>query len=71
MMRNIAQWARNFVPCAFKRVFQQPRLWGETTLGKVLVAIRDEAMDSQDASLKALSVTAMVPTHQRHRTKHG
>ncbi len=46
-------------------------LWGETTLGKVLVAIRDESMDSEDASLKALAVTAMVPTHQRHRTKHG
>ena len=46
-------------------------LWGETTLGKVLVAIRDDAMDSEDPSFKALAVTAMVPTHQRHRTKHG
>ena len=46
-------------------------LWGETTLGKVLVAIRDESMESEDASLKALAVTAMVPSHQRHRTKHG
>ncbi|MDH3738906.1 MAG: hypothetical protein OER92_06905, partial [Alphaproteobacteria bacterium] len=46
-------------------------LWGETTLGKVLVAIRDESMESEEPSLKALAVTAMVPTHQRHRTKHG
>ena len=46
-------------------------LWGETTLGKVLVAIRDEAMESEDESLKKLAVTAMVPTHQRHRTKYG
>ncbi len=46
-------------------------LWGETTLGKVLVAIRDYAMESEDPSFKALAPTAMVPTHQRHRTKHG
>lgn len=46
-------------------------LWGETTLGKVLVAIRDYSMESDDPSLKAMAVTAMVPTHQRHRTKHG
>ena len=46
-------------------------LWGETTLGKVLVAIRDESMESSDESLKRLAVTAMVPTHQRHRTQHG
>jgi hypothetical protein len=46
-------------------------LWGETTLGKVLVAIRDESMESEEPSLKALAVTAMVPTHQRQRTKHG
>ncbi len=26
MMRNTAQWARYFVPCAFRRLFQQPRL---------------------------------------------
>ena len=46
-------------------------LWGETTLGKVLVAIRDYAMECEDPSLKALAPTAMVPTHQRHRTQHG
>lgn len=46
-------------------------LWGETTLGKVLVAIRDYAMECEEPSLKALAVTAMVPSHQRHRTKHG
>lgn len=46
-------------------------LWGETTLGKVLIAIRDYAMDCEEPSLKALAVTAMVPSHQRHRTKHG
>ncbi len=46
-------------------------LWGETTLGKVLVAIRDASMESEEPSLKALAVTAMVPSHQRHRTKHG
>ena len=46
-------------------------LWGETTLGKVLVAIRDYSFECDDPSLKAMAVTAMVPTHQRHRTKHG
>ena len=46
-------------------------LWGETTLGKVLVEIRDWAMESGDPGFKALATTAMVPTHQRHRTKHG
>lgn len=46
-------------------------LWGETTLGKVLVAIRDASMESEEESLKRLAVTAMVPSHQRHRTKHG
>jgi hypothetical protein len=46
-------------------------LWGETTLGKVLIAIRDYAMDCEEPSLKPLAVTAMVPTHQRHRTQHG
>ncbi len=25
MMRNTAQWARYFVPCAFRRLFQQPQ----------------------------------------------
>lgn len=46
-------------------------LWGETTLGKVLVAIRDWAMETEEPSIKPLAPTAMVPTHQRHRTKHG
>lgn len=46
-------------------------LWGETTLGKVLVAIRDASMESEEPSLKALAEVAMVPYHQRHRTKHG
>lgn len=46
-------------------------LWGETMLGKVLVAIRDVAMESEDPSFKRLAPTAMVPYHQRHRTKHG
>ncbi len=46
-------------------------LWGETTLGKVLVIIRDYAMETEEPSLKALAPTAMVPTHQRHRTQHG
>ena len=46
-------------------------LWGETTLGKVLVAIRDASMESAEPSLKKLAPTAMVPYHQRHRTQHG
>ncbi len=46
-------------------------LWGETTLGKVLVTIRDWAMETEHPGFKALAVTAMVPTHQRHRTQHG
>lgn len=46
-------------------------LWGETTLGKVLVAIRNASMESDDPSLKALAPIAMVPLHQRHRTRHG
>ncbi|CAN0470751.1 unnamed protein product, partial [Discosporangium mesarthrocarpum] len=46
-------------------------LWGETTLGKVLVAIRDASMESEELSFKALAEVAMVPYHQRHRTKHG
>ena len=41
------------------------------TLREALVAIRDESMESEDKSLKTLAVTAMVPTHQRHWTKHG
>ena len=46
-------------------------LWGETTLGQVLIAIRDYAMDCDEPSLKRLAPTAMVPTHQRFRTKQG
>jgi hypothetical protein len=46
-------------------------LWGETTLGKVLAAIRDASMESEEPSLKRLAPTAMVPYHQRHRTQHG
>ncbi len=46
-------------------------LFGETTLGKTLIAIRDWAMETEEPSVKPLAVTAMVPTHQRHRTKHG
>ena len=46
-------------------------LWGETTLGQVLIAVRDYAMDCDEPSLKRLAPTAMVPIHQRHRTKHG
>ena len=46
-------------------------LWGETILGKVLIAIRDWAMESEDPGFKALAPTAMVPMVQRHRTQHG
>lgn len=46
-------------------------LWGETTLGKVLVVIRDWAMETESPGFKALAPTAMVPTHQRHLTVHG
>ena len=46
-------------------------LWGETILGKVLIAVRDWAMESEDPSFKALAPTAMVPMVQRHRTQHG
>jgi len=46
-------------------------LYGETTLGKTLIAIRDWAMETDEPSVKPLAVTAMVPTHQRHLTKHG
>ena len=46
-------------------------LWGETTLGQVLIAIRDYAMDCGEPSLERLAPTAMVPTHQRFRTKDG
>ena len=40
-------------------------------LREALVAIRDESMELEDKSLTTLAVTAMIPTHQRHRTKHG
>ena len=46
-------------------------LWGETILGKVLIAIRDWAMECEEPGFKALAPTAMVPMHQRHRTQHG
>ena len=46
-------------------------LWGETTLGQVLIAIRDYAMESDEPSLKRLAPTTMVPSHQRFRTRHG
>ncbi|HCP00523.1 MAG: hypothetical protein CL573_00010 [Alphaproteobacteria bacterium] len=46
-------------------------LWGETTLGKVLIEIRNWAMESKDPGFKAFAPTAMVPSHQRHRTIHG
>ena len=50
-------------------------LWGETTLGKVIVAIRDRLMDEADAAgnagLKRLATSAFVPSHQRWRTRHG
>ena len=50
-------------------------LWGETTLGKMIIAIRDHLMDEAEASgnagLKRLATTAFVPSHQRFRTKHG
>lgn len=46
-------------------------LWGETTLGTLLVAVRDWAMEDDDPTILQLARNAMVPTHQRHRTKHG
>lgn len=50
-------------------------LWGETTLGKVIVSIRDQLMEAAEASdnagLKRLATSAFVPSHQRWRTKHG
>ena len=46
-------------------------LWGETTLGAVLVAVRDWAMESTDTVTQRIAQNAMVPTHQRHRTRHG
>jgi hypothetical protein len=35
------------------------------------VEIRNWAMESEHPGFKALAPTAMVPTHQRHRTIHG
>ena len=46
-------------------------LFGETTLGAVLIAIRDYAMECDEPSLKMMAPVGMVPTHQRHRTQHG
>ncbi len=46
-------------------------MWGETTLGQVLIAIRDYAMECDEPSLKRLAPTTMVPSHQRFRTRHG
>ena len=46
-------------------------LWGETTLGGLLVAVRDWAMESEDPTTRELAQNAMVPFHQRHHTKHG
>lgn len=46
-------------------------LWGETTLGALLVAVRDWAMEQSDETILQVARNAMVPTHQRHRTKHG
>ena len=45
--------------------------WGDTILGKVLIAIRDWALECEDPGFKALAPTAMVPMLQRHRTQHG
>ena len=46
-------------------------LWGETTLGALLVAVRDWAMEAEDSKIRELAQNAMVPYHQRHHTKHG
>ncbi len=46
-------------------------LWGETTLGGLLVAVRDWSMDAEDPKIRELAQNAMVPYHQRHHTKHG
>lgn len=46
-------------------------LWGETTLGGLLAAVRDWAMEAEDPKTQALAQNAMVPYHQRHHTKHG
>ena len=46
-------------------------LWGETILGKILIGIRDWAMECEEPGFRALAPTAMVPMLQRHRTQHG
>lgn len=46
-------------------------LWGETTLGGLLVAVRDWAMEAEDPKIRELAQNAMVPYHQRHHTRHG
>ncbi len=50
-------------------------LWGATTLGKVMISIRNQMLDmanaTDNAGLKRLATTALVPSHQRWRTKHG
>lgn len=46
-------------------------LWGETTLGGLLVAVRDWAMEAEDPKTVEHAQNAMVPFHQRHLTKHG
>ena len=45
-------------------------LFGETTLGKTLIAIRDWAMDSEEPSIRPMALR-LLPTHQRHRGRHG
>ncbi len=46
-------------------------LWADTTLGALLVAVRDWAMESDDPTTLELAQNAMVPFHQRHHTKYG
>jgi len=46
-------------------------LWADTTLGGLLVAVRDWAMESDDPTTLELAQNAMVPFHQRHHTRHG
>jgi len=46
-------------------------MYGETMLGKVLIEIRNWMLDRDDAQMKVLATTTIVPCHQRFRTKHG
>ena len=46
-------------------------MYGETTLGKVLIEIRNWMMESDDKMMKTIATTTIVPSLQRHRTKHG